>query len=155
MGLSSFAWALPLPQAVDRPAVTSESPVAAALGRCRPLFRRSVLVVAPPEGGGWEALRLARDQGACVTALCPAEQATEAKAAGADVILDPARTDPTWYRGAWSVIVDPAGGIGFRRARASLSPDGAYVTPSPRPSDRARAAVSRLSGGPRLLRLRG
>jgi len=152
MALSSLSWAIP--QGVDHPAVTNESPVAAALDRCRPLFRRSVLVVAPPGDGGWEALRLARDQGACVTALCPAEQATEARAAGAEVILDPARTDPTWYRGAWSVIVDPAGGIGFRRAMAALSPDGAYVTASPRPTDRARALLASLSGGPRLLRLR-
>ena len=147
-------WVLPVPQAADRSAAASESPVAAALGRCRPLFRRSVLVVAPAEGGGWEAVRFARDQGARVTALCPAEQATEARAAGADVILDPARTDPTWYRGAWSVIVDPAGGIGFRRAMASLAPGGVYVTSSARPSDRARAVLAGLSGGPRLLRLR-
>jgi len=155
MSLSSLSWTLPVPQAASRAAAAARSPVAAALGRCRPLFRRSVLVVAPAEGGSWEALRLARDEGACVTALCSAEQATEARAAGADVVLDPARTDPTWYRGAWSVIVDPAGGIGFRRAMASLSPDGVYVTLSPRPSDRARAAVARLSGGPRLLCLRG
>ena len=112
-------------------------------------------MVAPAEGDGWEALRLARSQGATVTALCPSAQATEAKANGAEAVLDPSRTDPTWYRGAWSVIVDPEGRIGFRRAMASLSPDGVYLTPSPRPTDLARAAVSRLSGGPRLLRLRG
>jgi len=154
MSLSSLPWVLSSPQAADRPAVASESPVAAALGRCRPLFRRSVLVVAPAEGGGWEALSLARDQGACVTALCRADQATEARAAGADVVLDPARTDPTWYRGAWSVIVDTAGGIGYRRAARSLGPGGVYVTSSARPSDRGRALLARLSGGPRLLRLR-
>lgn len=149
----AFSWALP--QLSSLSTVASESPVAAALGRCRPLFQRSVLVVDPAEGGGWEALRLAREQGACVTALCRADQATEAKAAGADVVLDPARTDPTWYRGAWSVIVDPAGEIGYRRAAHSLGPGGSYVTSSPRPSDRARALVARLSGGPRLLRSKG
>jgi len=90
-----------------------------------------------------------------VTALCRADQATEAKAAGAEVTLDPERTDPTWYRGAWSVIVDTKGEIGFRRAMASLAPDGVYVTPSVRPADRARALVARLSGGPRLLRSKG
>ena len=155
MSLPSFPWVLPVSQATDRPAVAGESPIAAALGRCRPLFRRSVLVVAPDEGGGREAVWIASRQGARVTALCSAEQATEARAAGADVILDPARTDPTWYRGAWSVIVDAKGEIGFRRAMASLAPSGVYVTPSPRPFDRARALFSRLSGGPRLLRLRG
>ena len=154
MGLPSFSWALPLPRAVDRSAVATESPVAAALGRCRPLFHRSVLVVAQARAGGWEALRLARERGACVTALCPPELATAAKSAGADAVLDPARTDPTWYRGAWSVIVDPPGRIGFRRAMASLAPDGVYVTSSVRPSDRAFSLLARLSGGPRLLRLR-
>jgi NADPH:quinone reductase-like Zn-dependent oxidoreductase len=155
MSLSPLPWVLPVPRAADRPVAASESPVASALGRCRPLFRRSVLVVAPEEGGGREAVWIASRQGARVTALCSAEQATEARAAGADVILDPARTDPTWYRGAWSVIVDTKGEIGFQRAMASLAPDGVYVTPSPRPFDRARALFSRLSGGPRLLRLRG
>ena len=155
MGLSSVSWVLPVPKAAERPAVASENSVAAALGRCQPLYRRSILVVAPSQGNGWEALRFAKEQGACVTALCPAEQATEAKAAGADAILDPARTDPTWYRGAWSVIVDPAGGIGFRRAMASLAPGGVYVTSSARPADRARALLARFTGGPRLLRSRG
>jgi NADPH:quinone reductase-like Zn-dependent oxidoreductase len=90
-----------------------------------------------------------------VTALCPAEHAAEARAAGADAILDPARTDPTWYRGAWSVIVDPAGAIGFRRAVASLGNDGAYVTSSAPLAVRTRALLTRLGGGPRLLRLPG
>ena len=144
-----------MPRVADRRAVTREPSCATVLGRCRPLFRRSVLVVDPAEGGGWEALRLARAEGASVTALCPAEQTAEARAAGAHVVLDPVRTDPTWYRGAWSVIVDPTGEIGFRRAIASLAPDGVYVTSSPRPADRARALLARLSGGPRLLRARG
>lgn len=155
MNPSSFSWALPIPGAVERSTAANGSPVAAALERCRPLFRRSVLVVAPAMRGGWEAVRIARDQGARVTAVCLAEQAGEARAAGAEVILDPARTDPTWYRGAWEVIVDTTGGIGFRRAMASLAPGGVYVTPSARPSDRARALLARLSGGPRLLRSEG
>jgi hypothetical protein len=153
MGLSSFSWTVPLPRAADRSTTVSESAVAAALGRCRPLFRRSVLVfVAPTERDGWEAVRVASGQGARVTALCPVERATEARAAGAEVVMDPVRTDPTWYRGAWCVIVDPAGGIGFRRAMPALAPDGVYLTGSARASDRARALLARLSGGPRLLR---
>ena len=153
MSTSSFSWSLP--QVSGLSTIASESPITAALGRCRPLFRRSVLVVAPAERGGLEAVRVASEQGARVTALCSAEQAASARAVGADSILDPARTDPTWYRGAWSVIVDTKGEIGFRRAMASLAPDGVYVTPSPRPTDRARALLARLSGGPRLLRSRG
>lgn len=155
MSPSSSSWTLPVPRVADRRAVSGASALSAALGQCRPLFRRSVLVVVPGEGGGFEALRFAKAEGASVTALCPAERAAEARAAGADFVLDAARTDPTWYRGAWSVIIDPAGQIGFRRAMTSLAPDGVYVTPSARPADRARALLARLGGGPRLLRSRG
>ena len=153
MGASSFSWTLP--QVSGLSSVASESPVTAALGRCRGLFRRSVLVVASDEGCGWEAVRIASRQGARVTALCFAAEAVSARAAGAEAILDPARDRPDVVRGAWSVIVDTKGEIGFRRAMASLAPDGVYVTPSARPTDRARALVARLSGGPRLLRSRG
>ena len=154
MGSNSSSWTLLLPRVAGRASRGAPSLVV-ALGECRPLFRRSVLVVDPAEGGGFEAVRFARAEGACVTALCPAGQAAEARTAGADVVLDPARTDPTWYRGAWSVIVDPAGEIGFRRAMPSLGPGGVYLTSSARPADRARALLARLSGGPRLLRRRG
>jgi len=90
-----------------------------------------------------------------VTALCPPERAQDAWEAGADVVMDPERQDPTWYRGAWTVIYDPAGRIGFARAARSLDRDGVYVTASAPLADRTRALVARLSGGPRLLRLRG
>jgi NADPH:quinone reductase-like Zn-dependent oxidoreductase len=126
-----------------------------ALGRCRPLFRRSVLVVDPSAGTGREALELARSEGARVTVLCPPLQAPEARDAGADFVLDPTRTDPTWYRGAWAVIVDPAGALGYRRARRALEGGGAYVTFRARPLERALALVDRIGGPRRLLRLRG
>jgi hypothetical protein len=155
MSLPSYPWTVPLPRAASRSAAASEARAAEVLGRCRPLFRRSVLVVDPAWRGGWDIIRLARDEGACVTALCPADQAARARAAGAETILDPARTDPTWYRGAWAVIVDTAGAIGFRRARASLAAGGVYLTSSARPRDRAQALLDRLTGGPRLLRSLG
>jgi hypothetical protein len=154
MGLSPFPLVASLPLPVGRAAVAGESPVVAALGRCRPLFRQSVLVVVAPGHERWDALRFARAEGACVTALCSLEQADDARAAGAAVVLDPERTDPTWYRG-WSVIVDPERTLGFRKARRSLRPGGAYVTGQAGPSDRALAALGRLAGGPRLLDLRG
>lgn len=89
-----------------------------------------------------------------VTALCPLEEAQDARGAGADTIMDPERQDPTWYRGAWTVIYDPDGRIGFARAALSLVQDGVYVTASAPLGDRARSIVARLSGGPRLLLLR-
>lgn len=151
MSPSSFSGILPAPQALDRPLVEGERTVPAALGRCGPLFRRSVLFVDDGRGVPREAVILARREGARVTTLSPASHAQRARDAGAEVVLDPERTDPTWYRGAWSVIVDPAGRIGFRRARPSLGPRGVYVTASASARDRVSALLARLSGGPRLL----
>jgi hypothetical protein len=68
--------------------------------------------------------------------------------------MDPERQDPTWYRGAWTVIYDPAGRLGFARAARALDADGVYVTSAAPWSERGRALVSRISGGPKLLRLR-
>lgn len=140
-------------RAADRSTVAGQSPVVAALVRCGPLFRRSVLFVDAGEGPSVEAVRLARGEGARVTALCPLERAAEARAAGAEFVLDPRRTDPTWYRGAWSVIVDPEGTIGFRRASRSLGPGGVYITSQAPAGDRLRAALARLRRRSRLLRL--
>jgi hypothetical protein len=149
MSPSSFPLALSMPRAIDSRKAEDASPVVAALDRCRPLFRQSVLVVVEPEHERWDALRFARSEGACVTALCAPEQADDARAAGAAVVLDPGRTDPTWYRG-WSVIVDPDRRIGFRKARRSLRPGGVYVTTRVRASERALAALGRVTGGPRI-----
>jgi hypothetical protein len=65
--------------------------------------------------------------------------------------MNPERQDPTWYRGAWSVIYDPAGRIGYARAAHSLDHDGVYVTASAPWSDRGRALVARVSGGTKRL----
>jgi NADPH:quinone reductase-like Zn-dependent oxidoreductase len=134
--------------ATARPA---EERDAAALDRCGPLFGRAVLVVSSGRHGEWSVLRRAKEEGAMVTALCAPERAQDAREAGADAVMDPARQDPTWYRGAWAVVYDPAGLIGFRRAASSLGPGGFYVTSSARLPDRARAMLAGLSGGPRLL----
>jgi NADPH:quinone reductase-like Zn-dependent oxidoreductase len=155
MGPSSTSWTFPATQAPARSPATDGRTIAAALGRCGPLFRRSVLFV-DDEGAGLpaEAVGLARREGARVTALSAAAQAQRSLEAGAELVLDPARTDPAWYRGAWSVIVDPAGKMGFRHARESLAPGGVYITSAPRARDRVSALVARLLGGPRLLNLR-
>ena len=89
-----------------------------------------------------------------VTALCSPDRAQDAWEAGADAVMDPERQDPTWYRGAWTVIYDPAGRIGYARAARALDPDGVYVTTAAPWADRGRALVAHLSGGPKLLRLR-
>lgn len=126
----------------------------AFLRLCGPLFRRAVLVVSRDGPIGSSVLRQAKEAGAMVTALCAPERAQDAWDAGADAVMDPQRQDPTWYRGAWTVIYDPAGQIGFARAARSLDADGVYVTATAPWADRTRALVARIGGGPRLLRLR-
>ena len=152
MGFTSLTW--PLPSAREAGADTSacERAVALALDRRGALGTTSVLFVDPGPAEA-AALRRVRDEGARVTALCAVGRELEARAAGAEFVIDSRRTDPTWYRGAWSVIVDPAGRLGFRRAQASLSPRGVYLTVSPRLGDRARSLLSRLGRGPRVQRI--
>jgi hypothetical protein len=146
----TFSWAAPV-TANEWPDVGRET---AFLRLCGPLFRRAVLVVPRDPSLGWSVLRQAKAVGAMVTALCSPDRAQDAWEAGADAVMDPERQDPTWYRGAWTVIYDPAGRIGYARAARSLDPDGVYVTSTAPWADRGRALVARISGGPKLLRLR-
>ena len=152
MGLSSVTWPLVSTRDAGIDAGARERAIANALERCRTSGVPSVLFV-EPRPTDRNVLRLARDEGARVTALCPDGCGAEARDAGAEFILDPRRTDPTWYRGAWTVIVDPEGRFGFGRAQAALGPRGVYLTASPSAGDRARSLLSRLRGGPRLGRL--
>jgi NADPH:quinone reductase-like Zn-dependent oxidoreductase len=147
---ASTSWTLPAAGTTDLPVAADSWPVAAALDRCGPLLHRSVLFVDAGDGLPVEAVRLARREGARVTALSSAAQA-QLLADGAELVLDPARTDPAWYRGAWSVIVDPAGKLGFRHALPSFAPGGVYITSAAGARDRASALLARLRGGPRLL----
>jgi hypothetical protein len=147
----SFSWAAPV--AAHEWAETGRE--TAFLRSCGPLFRRAVLVVPRDHASGWSVLRQAKAAGAMVTALCSPDRAQDAWEAGADAVMDPQRQDPTWYRGAWTVIYDPAGRIGFVRAARVLDRDGVYVTTAAPWADRGRALLARLSGGPKLLRLRG
>lgn len=139
----------PSPLAVD------DGPGTQALRRCGPLQRKGVLVVDPDGHGGWTMLRAAKAAGALVTVLCPGEMAELARSAGADVVMDAARQDPAWYGGAWTLIYDPAGRLGYGRVAHSLERRGTYLTAAACWADRARAVVARLGGGPRLVRLDG
>jgi hypothetical protein len=144
-------WAAPVARASEW---LEEATPASVLSACGSLFRKAVLVVPQDGPGAWSMLREARAAGAMVTALCAPERAHEAWTAGADAVLDPKRQDPTWYRGAFSLIYDPAGRIGFSRAARSLVEGGVYATGAAPLLDRSRALLTRLGGGPRILRLR-
>lgn len=144
----SLGWPLRV-TASDLPEASGATGVLAC---CGPLFKRAVLVVPRSPADGW-VVRQAKSAGAMVTVLCGPERAQDAKDEGADAVMDPERQDPTWYRGAWTVIYDPAGRIGFARAARSLGRRGAYLTARASLGDRTRALASWLGGGPRLLRL--
>jgi hypothetical protein len=149
MGIPSLTWTLPTHRGSRTEVGARERDVVRALVRCRAAGRTSVLFVEPGPAEAGLVTRV-RAAGACVTVLCAEGRRLEALENGADFVMDPRRTDPTWYRGAWSVIVDPGRRFGFRRARPSLARDGAYVTASPSAGDRLRALASRVSRGPRL-----
>jgi hypothetical protein len=121
-----------------------------ALNACGCLARRAVLVV-PGAADAWSVLERASAEGAMVTAVCSSEQAPAAWRAGAAAVMDPARRDPTWYRNAWSMIYDPEGRLGYRRAARALDDRGVYVTSRASLADHGRALLARLTGGPRLL----
>src|SRR5574341_1493621 len=142
----SFSWAAPV-AANEWPDVGEE---VAFPRRCGPLSRRAVLVFPRDQSRGWSVLRQAKSAGAMVTALCSPDRAQDAWEAGADAVMDPERQDPTWYRGALTVIYDPAGRIGFTRAARSLDRNGVYVTCAAPWTDRGRALLARLGGGPKL-----
>ena len=151
MGFSSLPW--PFVGADDECGADAvERALALWLERGRRLGSTSALFV-DPRPSDRRLLRLARDHGARVTALCAADRAADACAGGAEFVMDPRVTDPTWYRGAWSVIVDPDGRLGFRRARPALVPCGVYLTASPSARHLARSLASLLGGGPRVARL--
>ena len=149
MGFSSLTWTLPVDRDSAASAPSVERDVVRALARCRAAGRTSVLFVEPGPAES-DLLRRAREAGARVTVLCSPGRELVARESGADFVLDSRRTDPTWYRGAWSVVVDPERRFGFRRARPSITRGGAYVTTSPSTGDRLLALASRLGRGPRL-----
>lgn len=153
MSFSSLTWTLPMDREPATEASACEGDVVRVLARCRAGGRTSVLFVEPgPAEAG--LLRRVREEGARVTVLCAQGGQLEALENGADFVMDPRRTDPTWYRGAWSVIVDPGRRFGFRRAGPSLARQGAYVTAAPSAGDRLRGLASRLARGPRLAAVR-
>jgi len=137
-------WAAPVTESREWPERARQ---AAVLRACGSLFRRAVLVVPADGSSEWLVLREAREAGAMVTALCAPERAPKAWDAGADAVLDPERQDPTWYRGAWTVIYDPAGRIGFARAARSIVSGGVYATGAASLADRARASSASSPAG--------
>lgn len=86
-----------------------------------------VLINGASGGVGTFAVQIAHALGAHVTAVCSARNAAQARALGADVVLDYAVTDFTAAPETYDAIFDLAGApVG--RCRRRLTPTGVYVS---------------------------
>jgi NADPH:quinone reductase-like Zn-dependent oxidoreductase len=100
-------------------------------GRVRP--GQKVLVHGASGGVGSFALQVAKALGAEVTAVCSAPHAAQARALGADHVIDYAREDFTRAVRRYDVIFNAAGGRSWADCLRVLAPHGRFV----------------LAGGPR------
>ena len=86
-----------------------------------------VLVNGAAGGVGTFAVQIAKKLGATVTAVCSTRNVEQARALGADQVVDYTVDDFTRARTRYDVIVDVAGSRSNRTLRRSLTPDGALV----------------------------
>jgi NADPH:quinone reductase-like Zn-dependent oxidoreductase len=149
--------AVPAGQVAPRPAgLTFEEaaalPVAGltalvGLDRCGDLQGKAVVVVGATGGVGHLAVQLARARGACVTAVCSARNAGQARALGAEEVLDYRAGDFTRLERRWDVVFDAFGQLGFPAAARVLDERGAYATTLGGPAEVIRHLWRRLVGG--------
>jgi NADPH:quinone reductase-like Zn-dependent oxidoreductase len=86
-----------------------------------------VLVNGASGGVGTLTLQIAKAFGAHVTAVCSTRNVEQARALGADRVLDYTREDFTREQQRYDVILDVAGGHSWRAMRGALEPDGRFV----------------------------
>ena len=87
-----------------------------------------VLILGASGGVGRFAVQIARHLGAHVTGVCSADKAQMVRQLGARSVIDYAKEDYTDNGETYDVIFDTVSGDGFRKAKASLSPRGRYVS---------------------------
>ena len=88
---------------------------------------RSVMVIGASGGVGTFAIQVAKALGATVTAVCSTANVEQARALGADEVIDYTRTDPFAPGRRYDVIFQVAGTASPRRLRKLLTPDGTLV----------------------------
>jgi NADPH:quinone reductase-like Zn-dependent oxidoreductase len=94
-------------------------------GRLQPGER--VLINGASGGVGTFAVQIAKALGARVTAVCSTRNTEQARALGADRVLDYSREDFTREGERYDLIVDVAGGHSWRALRGVLEPEGRAV----------------------------
>ena len=86
-----------------------------------------VLINGASGGVGTLAVQIAKALGAHVTAVCGPRNLEQARALGADRVLDRTREDFTREPERYDLIADVAGGHSWRALRGVLEPDGRLV----------------------------
>jgi NADPH:quinone reductase-like Zn-dependent oxidoreductase len=97
-------------------------------GRVRP--GQSVLVIGASGGVGTFAVQVAKVLGATVTAVCSTRNVEQARALGADQVVDYTAGDPFAGEARYDVIVQVAGTASPGRLRRLLTRDGTLVLSS-------------------------
>lgn len=94
-------------------------------GKLRPGER--VLINGASGGVGTLAIQVAKSLGGHVTAVCSTRNLEQARALGADRVLDYTRVDFTREHERYDVVLDVAGGHPWRAVRRVLEPSGRIV----------------------------
>jgi len=87
----------------------------------------TVLVNGASGAVGTAAIQLAKQQGALVTGVCSAENATLVAALGADIVLDYTTTDFATSELTYDLIMDCVGNAPFERVIRSINTGGALL----------------------------
>jgi NADPH:quinone reductase-like Zn-dependent oxidoreductase len=107
---------------------------------------RRVLVNGASGGVGTYAIQIAKSLGAEVTAVCSPPNVEQARALGADQVIDYTREDFTRLTGRFDVVFDNAANRSISETRAVLAPGGILVPNGGRLDTRWLASVPRMLG---------
>ncbi|BDP44417.1 oxidoreductase (plasmid) [Deinococcus aetherius] len=108
-----------------------------------------VLVNGAAGGIGSFAVGLARHYGAVVTGVARGPKLDFVRELGADEVLDHTSLDFTRLGRSWDVIFDTPPALAFPQVRASLAPDGVFVSTRPFPTSAADLRARLGREGPR------
>jgi NADPH:quinone reductase-like Zn-dependent oxidoreductase len=86
-----------------------------------------VLIIGASGGVGTYAVQVAKALGAVVTAVCSTRNVDQARALGADMVVDYEKDDITRTETRFDAIFDMPGNLTLRACKSLLAPGGRYV----------------------------
>ena len=116
------------------------------LRQCGDLQGKTVLINGATGGVGHFAVQIAKTRGATVTAVCSERNAGQARALGADVVIDYRKQDFTSGSVRYDIVFDAHGHLTFGAVARVLKGGGAMVTTLPNPALIARSVWQRMFG---------